>query len=133
MLWIQWIRHNWRELAQGIKLQAPCELGAPGQQGFDRATISTQRGQIADWVLSCRDGTRIHVRQFPDGRFVVHRDRYDSKQGLGQTISHLMVETVVGPALGEWTCESCTDANSWSDYYRRLKEKASYASSSSIQ
>lgn len=99
MLWIQWIRQNWSELVREKKLQASCELGDPGKEGFDRVTISMPKGRIADWALSCRDGSRIHVRRFPDGRFVVHRDRYDPQQGLGQTISHLMVETGVGPAL----------------------------------
>lgn len=37
--------------------------------------VASPEGQVSDWGLSFADGSRIHVHQFADGRYVVDRDR----------------------------------------------------------
>jgi hypothetical protein len=49
--------------------------------------------------VSCSDGSRIHVHEFPDGRLVAHRDRYDPDAGFGHAVAHLLTETFVGPLV----------------------------------
>lgn len=97
-MWKQWIQQNWSRLKSGEHLKTPSWFPHPKTQGFYRVEVSTPKGQVADWALSYNDKSRIHVREFEDGRFVVHRDRHDPKRGVEGTISHLLTETFVGPA-----------------------------------
>lgn len=96
MTWINWVRQNWGALKNGQKLRAPGWLDHPRERGFKRVTYSMPRGQVGDWGLPLSDGSRIHVREFPDGRLIVHRDRHDPQRGITGTLAHLMTETPVG-------------------------------------
>jgi len=96
MAWIAWINGNWVNLAPGVKLSAPRWLPSPAVSGFRPLPLASPEGQVSDWGLSFADGSRIHVHQFADGRYVVHRDRYDPDQGLGRMVAHLFGETLWG-------------------------------------
>lgn len=98
MSWIDWIRQKWSQLEEGDKLRAPVSLGHPKHEGFERLSLAMPRGQRADWALPYSDGSRIHVREFDDGRFIVHRDKYDPQRRLDYTFAHLMYETPAGLA-----------------------------------
>lgn len=98
-MWNQWIQRNWSRLESGEHLQAPAWFPHPKTQGFKPVEVSTPKGQVADWALSYNDESRIHIREFEDGRFMVHRDRHDPEQGIENMISHLLTETFVGPAV----------------------------------
>ena len=97
--WESWIDAAWPQLAAGVKVAAPDYLPHPKQGGFGPESIATPEGQCADWVLSLADGSRIHVHEHCDGRRVVHRDRYDPNQGLGNLVAHLVFETPLVPVV----------------------------------
>lgn len=96
-MWTEWIQLNWPDLVSGKKLEAPPWLPHPSFLGFTRLEVATPMGQISDWALPYTDGSRVHAQEYQDGRWVVHRDRYDPAQGFGNMLTHLMTETFVGP------------------------------------
>ena len=96
MTWHLWIRDNWNALTTGAKLEAPQWLPAPAHSGFAAQPFASPEGQAADWTLSLNDRSRIHVHEYKDGRRVVHRDKHDPDQGLGDMIAHLVTETPLG-------------------------------------
>src|SRR5262245_47815138 len=97
--WSSWIDLAWPKLREGTKLEAASYLPHPKTAGFSPESIATPHGQCADWVLSFNDGSRIHVHEYSDGRRLVHRDRYDPNQGLGNLIAHLTFETPLVPLV----------------------------------
>lgn len=91
-----WITSNWPALVRGDKIEVPPWLPRPPESGFREVEIAMPAGQVRDWAVRVSDGSRVHVHEYPDGRLVAHRDRYDPDRGLGSTISHLWSETPWG-------------------------------------
>lgn len=98
MNWLPWFHTQWSALTAGRKIIAPEWLPDPRIAGFKPIALATPEGQCADWGLSLTDGSRIHVHEFPNGRRVAHRDRYDPDQGFLRALAHVFMETWVGPA-----------------------------------
>ena len=71
----------------------------PRSLGFHRLAIAEQVGQIADWALPLADGSRLHLWQMPDGRWILHRDAIDPGRGPLQAAAHVATETRVGAAV----------------------------------
>ena len=99
MNWSRWIRRNWGALLRGRWLQAPSRLTHPSRAGFRRLAAAEPRGQVADWALSCDDGSRVHVHEHADGRLIAHRDQHDPDAGIGSAVLHVVKETAVGPLV----------------------------------
>lgn len=97
MTWYGWIQQSWGRLSAGGKIEAPSWLPSPATAGFAVIAIASPEGQSGDWGLSMNDGSRVHVHVFPDGRRVVHRDRFDPARSIWSMIAHLLTETWVGP------------------------------------
>lgn len=95
-MWQQWIQQNWSQLKSGEKLRAPAHLPHPQTRGFTKLTFSMPNGQVSDWAVSCKDGSRVHIQVFEDGTYKVHRDQFDPRRRLDFTVAHLMTETPVG-------------------------------------
>lgn len=91
--WVNWITQTWAPLSAGEKVEVPFWLGAPNQAGFRFIPLAHPVGQVRNWVLSMSDGSRIHVHEFADGRYVAHRDKHDPDRGLESSVAHLMQET----------------------------------------
>lgn len=49
-------------------------------------------GQGADWVSPMSSGGRMHVQQFPDGRWTSHVDVFDPERGLIPALLHIAVD-----------------------------------------
>lgn len=96
MRWEDWVQQNRGALENGEKLRVPWWLGHPRECGFNRVSYSMRRGQVGDWSLPLPDESRLHVREYPNGRLMAHRDKYDPQRGLTNTIAHLATETPVG-------------------------------------
>jgi len=96
MNWNDWLYSNNEALARGAKIVAPDWLGSPSAGGFRLVTSAAYEGQTRDWALSLRDGSRIHVHEHPDGRFVAHRDKHDPDRGLTDMVAHLAFDTPLG-------------------------------------
>jgi hypothetical protein len=94
--WNSWIGDVWDSLVDGRKLVAPTWLPHPADAGFTKETLATDAGQIADWVLSLEDESRLHVHEFSDGRLVAHRDRIDPNRSPLHAVAHFAWETDIG-------------------------------------
>jgi hypothetical protein len=95
-MWLEWLDANIAGYWDRGKLVAPDWLGPPAAEGFKQLPIASQEGQVADWALALSDGSRVHVQEFPDGRRVVHRDKYDPGHSLVNMVAHLLLETPWG-------------------------------------
>jgi len=91
--WQSWINHNWQSLVGGVKLEMPRWMTPSTEAGFTLLPVAHPVGQARDWGLSMPDGSRIHVHEYPDGRFVTHRDKFDPARGFQSSVAHLMQET----------------------------------------
>jgi hypothetical protein len=49
-------------------------------------------GQAADYGLSLKDGSRLHVHAYEDGTIRVHRDRIDPANGVLAATRHYLEE-----------------------------------------
>jgi hypothetical protein len=96
MNWSDWLYWNREALAGGAKLVAPYWLGSPSTAGFRLVTSAAYEGQTRNWALSQRDGSRIHVHEYSDGRCVAHRDTHDPDRGLADMVAHLAFDTPLG-------------------------------------
>ena len=96
MNWNDWLYWNREALGRGAKIAAPDWLGPPSTGGFRLVTSAAYEGQARDWALSLRDGSRIHVHEYSDGRYVVHRDAHDPDRGLADMVAHLAFDTPLG-------------------------------------
>lgn len=94
--WMALIQANWDRLVVGGRICAPYWYPNPVDAGFSRPWITEDRGQLVDWTLSMSDGSRIHVHEYPDGGFVVHRDEIDPARGILPAGWHLLTETRAG-------------------------------------
>lgn len=91
--WVNWINQWWIALSTGNKIEVPTWLGAPHQAGFHLIPVAHPAGQIRDWGLAMSDGSRIHIHEFANGRYVAHRDKFDPARGLESSVAHVMQET----------------------------------------
>lgn len=96
MDWNGWIYSNKEPLVAGAKIAAPQWLGSPSLGGLRPITSAAYEGQVRDWGLSLHDGSRIHVHEYPDGRYVAHRDSHDPDRGVGNMVAHLVFDTPLG-------------------------------------
>lgn len=94
--WLTWIRGNLGALRSGRWVRAPHWLPHPSQAGFKRLDIAEPNGQVADYALSLRDGSRIHAHEHDDGSLVVHRDKWDPDRSLLHAVVHFFGETKLG-------------------------------------
>jgi hypothetical protein len=91
--WQRWTSEHWLELVEGKHLEVPAgELEHPLSVGFERLVFTEPAGQAADYGLSLRDGSRLHVHAFADGTMTVHRDRIDPKRGVVAGVRHYLEE-----------------------------------------
>ena len=99
--WMDWLRAVWPQLVKGKKVVAPWWLPHPRDDGFTTTALAEHVGQVADWALPLRDGSRIHVHEFSDGRLVVHRDPTDPERSPIHALRHWLFESTSGRvALG---------------------------------
>lgn len=96
--WDLWLRQNWVALRRGahVAVEGGWYLPHPSTAGFTRPPLAEGVGQVADWVVSCADGSRIHVHEFADGRLVAHRDATDPALGPVQAVNHWWSESKSG-------------------------------------
>lgn len=92
--WDRWLLVWWQALCAGRRVRVPRSLGHPERVGFRRTSLAEPAGQDADYVLSLRDGSRLHVHAFAASRsFVLHRDRTDPARGMGAAAWHWTSES----------------------------------------
>lgn len=99
MDWPTWTAHAWPALARGQRVLIPPELPHPRASGWRIPRTALRVGQVCDWVQSMPDGSRLHVHEFPDGRLVCHRDRFDPARGALHALAHVATETPAGRAV----------------------------------
>lgn len=98
LAWEAWL--PWGELRRGAKVPVPTNLPHPKEIGFTYTTWAKDVGEVANWVRSLRDGSRLHVHEFADGTLVVHRDAIDPARGPVVATFHWLGETPEGNVLG---------------------------------
>jgi ketosteroid isomerase-like protein len=86
----------WPLLKAGEKVQVPFSLPHPSVSGFDCPDLAEDVGQSTDWVASFRDGSRVHLHEFTDGRIVAHRDKVDPARGPLDAVWHWFTEARSG-------------------------------------
>ena len=96
MDWDQWIASVWGDLAAGRRAQVPTWLPHPRESGFEAPPLAEPAGQSADWVKSYSDGSRVHVHEFANGTFLVHRDATDPKRSPAHAAWHWLSESTSG-------------------------------------
>lgn len=98
--WSNWLIHMWNHLRRGKKIIAPQYLLHPCHAGFARTGLAEPIGQMSDWVLSLKDGSRIHIHEYRDGTLRVHRDRIDPSRGPIEAATHWFTESPSGQLVG---------------------------------
>lgn len=96
MNWMTWLQAAWPALARGQRVEVPRFLPHPGRSGFERPPLAEPAGQVADWVVSVTDGSRVHLHEFADGTLVAHRDETDPKRGVAEAMWHWATESTTG-------------------------------------
>lgn len=103
MTWLDWARDNWPALARGAELRvAPGRLAHPSLEGFRPPRLARRRGQVSDWVLPLRDGSRLHVHELAGGTMRAHRDRHDPGCGTVPALAHVAFEAHPLAAAACW-------------------------------
>lgn len=96
--WNEWLQSVEPTLRSGLEVIVPRSLPHPREVGFERPFIAEPWGQKADWVMSLRDGSRLHVHEF-DSALVLHLDKHDPAQGgPGRALYHWGTESASGRA-----------------------------------
>lgn len=98
-LWHQWITSVYSLLRAGKHLDAPEYLAHPTCCGFGGLLFAEPVGQTADYALSLKDGSRLHIHELPGHRFRVHLDRFDPAHSAEHFVAHLVHETKTGSIL----------------------------------
>jgi hypothetical protein len=98
--WSDFISDNAHSLTNGAWVRVPAGLPHPEMAGFHLLDLAEPNGQVDDWALSLRDGSRIHIHVHADGSMVAHRDQWDPGSGVGAALKHFFLETRVGPLVG---------------------------------
>ena len=99
MIFEQFIKNNSSKLARGERVLLPIWFKNLSQIGFTEESFSQPVGQIKDYVLSNKDGSRFHVHEFEDGSLVIHLDKFDPNKDLSSLIKHLIQETWIAPLV----------------------------------
>lgn len=90
---------NYSKLQAGEHIALPLWVNNLTQLGFKEVFISQPAGQIKDYVLSLKNGSRLHVHEFQDGSRKVHLDKHDPDKNAESLWKHLLEETWIAPAL----------------------------------
>ncbi|MBK7537539.1 MAG: hypothetical protein IPI49_19645 [Myxococcales bacterium] len=98
MTFKNWLQRNWEALCLGRKIEIDLRTD-PQSIGFQKLGLAEPNGQREDWALRLEDGSRLHLWVMPDGRHIVHRDRYDPAAGLSSMLQHFFSETALGGAV----------------------------------
>ncbi|MCA9559848.1 MAG: hypothetical protein KC583_14970 [Myxococcales bacterium] len=94
--YLNWITQVWTDLVRRKQVRVPAHLGHPRHAGFNRPPLAEPVGQIDDWVLPLRGGSRVHIHEFANGRLIAHLDRIDPERGPVQALAHWLTETRSG-------------------------------------
>jgi hypothetical protein len=94
--WKRWVSQNFNLLEAGGQVEVPRCLPPLKTSGFEQPPLAEPVGQVGDWVLPLRDGSRLHVHTFPGGRRVAHRDRIDPGRGFLPAVAHWVTESRSG-------------------------------------
>lgn len=97
--WSAWLASSWPYLRTGAKLPVPRDLPHPRTVGFARPRLAEPRGQVADWVMSLGDGSRLHAHEYANGVIVAHRDAVDPARGPVAAAWHFLREARAGRAV----------------------------------
>ena len=97
--WRAWYVASLPYLRRGDHLPVPRELSHPSTVGFSRPRLAEPRGQVADWVMSLDDGSRLHCHEYGNGVILAHRDAIDPARGPLAAAWHFIREARVGRAL----------------------------------
>ena len=92
-----WILKNWETLQKGKEIVVPSELVHHLQEaGFRETLLAEPHEQIRDWSIKLTDESRIHVHEFPDGKFIAHRDSTDPDLSVLHALWHWFTESTSG-------------------------------------
>ncbi len=94
--WNCWLECNWPDLMAGKKVLLPSNLSHPNTVGFTYTRWGSPAGQAKDWVLSTPEDGRLHVHEYNDGSFKLHRDRIDPASGVLPAVVHWTSEAPEG-------------------------------------
>jgi hypothetical protein len=90
--WDAWLVLAWPALLMRQRLALPPRLAHPREVGFTAPPLAEPAGQVADFVRSLEDGSRLHVHEYPGGRLKLHRDRIDPARGVSAAAWHWTTE-----------------------------------------
>lgn len=89
-----------RALRGGRRLRFEVPASELPRFGFVRELGVVERaGQREDWTRELPDGSRLHAHVMPDGRVMLHRDRWSPRRGPLHAVAHVATETTVGRML----------------------------------
>lgn len=94
--YLAWLNRNYTSLWNGARLRVPSHLGHPKWSGFSFTAFAEPAGQVADWVASLRNGSRVHIHEFANGALVAHVDRIDPQRGPLEALAHWVTESWSG-------------------------------------
>jgi len=97
--WSNWLGSAWGDLVEGRRVIVPRSLPHPGRIGFERTSLAEDVGQIADWSMPVKDGSRLHVHEFRNMVLVIHRDTLNPDEGLLPAIGHFILDTDLGKVV----------------------------------
>lgn len=97
--WSAWLASVMPYLRAGDRLPVPRDLAHPRTVGFARPRLAEPRGQVADWVLSVDDGSRLHAHEYGNGVIVMHRDAIDPARGPAAAVWHFVREARAGKVV----------------------------------
>jgi len=90
---------NYSKLQEGEHIALPVWMNNLVLFGFKEVFISQPAGQIKDYVLSLKNGSRLHVHEFEDGSRKIHLDKHDPDKNAESMWRHLLEETWIAPAI----------------------------------
>lgn len=90
---------NYSKLEAGEHIALPFWVNNLTQLGFKEVFISQPVGQIKDYVLSLKNGSRLHIHEFKDGSRKIHLDKYDPDKSVESLWKHLIEETWIAPVI----------------------------------
>lgn len=98
--WLDWYDIERARFLGGVERDAPPTLPHPATvPEMTPLAFAEPRGQVADWGFGLPDGSRLHVQGWPDGRLIVHRDKWNPARGWVSAGVHIATETVAGGIL----------------------------------
>ena len=119
--WRSWLGQYWMPLCDGSRLVVPSWLPHPSTVGFKHFGLASPAGQVADWALSLRDESRIHIHEYKNGLLVAHRDKHDPERGPVKAVAHFFYETPLGQVAAKVVITSAIMTLLYSAIKRRGK------------